>query len=102
MADHFPLPRNVQIMYKKGRRKNMVWLSWNLAKEVKGAAIILLRPHRPCEPPPFPEEKRPWCSQLDTVGGLASGVKCERCQSSPVSEEPGNASVHAEAKPNCK
>lgn len=38
------MPRNVQIMYRKGRRKSMVWLSWNLVKEMKGAAIILLRP----------------------------------------------------------
>lgn len=57
MADHFPMPRNVQIMYKKGRRKNMVWLSWNLAKEMKGAAVILLRPTGHASPLPSPKKR---------------------------------------------
>lgn len=41
-AHCFPVPRNAQIMYKKGR-KSLIWLSRNLVREVKGAATALVR-----------------------------------------------------------
>lgn len=41
-AHCFPVPRNAQIMYKKGR-KSLVWLLRDLMKEVKGAATALVR-----------------------------------------------------------
>jgi len=59
-AHCFPVPRNAQIMDKKGR-KSLVRLSRDLMREVKGAATALVRtacqgsakpkPHGPGEAP---------------------------------------------------
>lgn len=70
-----PMPRNVQIMSKKERRKGTVWLSRNLVREVKGAATTPLRAvyqnnakseqQGPGEGPRLlPGRKSPWYSQL--------------------------------------